>query len=73
MDAAAFKPLIPELTQAVNAVIDRFGGSISAEHGIGVAKRAALAARLPEEQRLLLAGLKRLFDPQGLLAPGRIW
>jgi FAD/FMN-containing dehydrogenase len=73
MDAAAFKPLIPGLTQDVNAVIDRFSGSISAEHGIGVAKRAALAARLPEEQRLLLAGLKRLFDPQGLLAPGRIW
>ena len=47
-------------------------GSISAEHGIGRAKRGAFLADLPEVDRSLMQGLKRLLDPQGLLAPGRV-
>ena len=48
------------------------GGSIAAEHGIGVAKVAALA-RNAEPARLAAMGLlKRSLDPGGLLNPGVI-
>ncbi|GAB0119160.1 FAD-binding oxidoreductase [Acidisoma sp. 7E03] len=47
-------------------------GSISAEHGIGRSKRAAFLETLPEVERDLMQGLKRLLDPQGLLSPGRV-
>lgn len=54
----------------VNACVDRYQGSISAEHGIGRLKRKDFEARLPPAQRALLTGLRQLFDPQGLLNPG---
>lgn len=53
-------------------VVDRFGGSLSAEHGIGLEKRVAFAARIPPLQTDLLRKVKSAFDPDGLLSPGRL-
>ncbi|RUR47473.1 FAD-binding oxidoreductase [Vreelandella populi] len=53
-------------------VLDEFHGSISAEHGIGRTKQAAYLARLSPIERELLSGVKSLFDPKGLMNPGRI-
>ena len=55
---------------ALDAVLDRFGGSISAEHGIGRLKRAAFEARLPPAQRRLLEAVRHAVDPEGLMNPG---
>lgn len=49
-----------------------YRGSISAEHGIGRAKRISFLKDLPEVELSLMRGLKSLLDPQGLLAPGRV-
>lgn len=49
-----------------------FRGSISAEHGIGRAKRRAFLAGLPEVELALMRGVKALLDPAGLLSPGRV-
>ena len=54
----------------VNAAVDRFAGSISAEHGIGRLKRADFEARLPPTQRDLLAALRAALDPQQVMNPG---
>jgi glycolate oxidase len=51
----------------------RYGGAVSGEHGIGRAKRAALAAHAPAAELRYEAEIKRLFDPDGILAPGRIF
>ena len=50
----------------------RFQGSISAEHGIGRAKRHAFLDGTPEVELSLMRGLKQLLDPKGLLSRGRV-
>lgn len=55
---------------AVLVLAASMGGSISAEHGIGVAKRAALGlTRSPAEIEAMVA-VKRALDPAGILNPG---
>lgn len=61
------------LQRTVNEAVDRYGGSISAEHGIGVAKRASFAARIPPAELALFRGLKTLLDPDNTLGRGRIF
>ena len=47
-------------------------GSVSAEHGIGVAKRAYLGSSRTPEEIALMRLLKRTLDPKGILNPGVI-
>ncbi|MFN3237886.1 MAG: FAD-binding oxidoreductase [Pseudomonadales bacterium] len=62
--------------QVVNAVYaglpDR-GGSISAEHGIGLQKKHHLNLSRNETEIMLMKRLKLAFDPQGILNPGKIF
>lgn len=60
------------LEEQLFEVLDEFHGSISAEHGIGRTKQAAYLARLSPIERELISGVKSLFDPKGLMNPGRI-
>ena len=73
VDAAAF---VRDREAAVNAVVydsvAAFGGSISAEHGIGALKRDELAARKSPVALQLMRAIKRALDPNGLLNPGRV-
>ena len=59
---------------AVNAcvydVVDRFGGTFSAEHGIGRLKRGDLAARKAAPAVAMMRAIKAALDPQGVLNPG---
>jgi len=55
---------------AINAVLDRYRGSISAEHGIGRLKRADFEARLSPVRRTLLTALKEAIDPDMIMNPG---
>ncbi len=48
------------------------GGQVSGEHGIGYAKRPYLKASLAPEVRKLMRGIKAVFDPNGILNPGKI-
>jgi glycolate oxidase len=47
------------------------GGTISGEHGVGVLKHPWLADELGEDVLALGRGVKRVFDPAGILNPGR--
>lgn len=51
-------------------LVARYQGSISAEHGIGRAKRSAFKAGLPDVQRKLLERLKLAIDPHLTMNPG---
>jgi glycolate oxidase len=48
------------------------GGTITGEHGVGSAKLPYLTARLGEGQMQLQRGIKSVFDPAGILNPGRL-
>ncbi|TGN67892.1 FAD-binding oxidoreductase, partial [Paracoccus liaowanqingii] len=54
----------------LNTVLDRYDGSISAEHGIGRLKREDFEARLSETQRALLTAIKGALDPGRVMNPG---
>jgi FAD/FMN-containing dehydrogenase len=54
----------------VNAVLDRYAGSISAEHGIGRLKRGDFESRLGPVQRDMIERLKAAFDPELRMNPG---
>lgn len=53
-------------------VVDHFGGSISAEHGIGQLRRAELQHRKPPAELDLMRQIKRLIDPDDLMNPGKL-
>ncbi|MDQ1902282.1 FAD-binding oxidoreductase [Paracoccus sp. WLY502] len=54
----------------VNEVLDRYSGSISAEHGIGRLKKADFDNRLPAVRRHLLGLVKNALDPKMTMNPG---
>ncbi|WP_288393152.1 FAD-binding oxidoreductase [uncultured Herbaspirillum sp.] len=61
-----------ELNRVVHDSVDRFGGSISAEHGLGALKREEiLRYKSPVELRLMRA-IKAALDPQQLMNPGKV-
>ncbi|MGZ6995275.1 MAG: FAD-linked oxidase C-terminal domain-containing protein [Acidimicrobiia bacterium] len=60
----------PTVDDAVLDLVIEMGGSISAEHGIGIAKRAALARSAPPGELAAMRALKRALDPNDILNPG---
>ena len=65
--------------RAVRDVMDRLyaaaralNGAVSGEHGIGHAKRSFLLESLGERQLQLMRGIKAVFDPNGILNPGKV-
>jgi FAD/FMN-containing dehydrogenase len=71
-DKDAFLARWYEVNSVVHAVLKKFGGSISAEHGIGVMKRDLLPDVKDPVALELMRGLKHLLDPKGILNPGKV-
>jgi FAD/FMN-containing dehydrogenase len=69
-DKDAFLARWHEINDLVHAIVDRHGGSISAEHGIGRLKRHLLPEVKDAVALDLMRSLKRTLDPQGLFNPG---
>ncbi|MFC4486128.1 FAD-binding oxidoreductase [Tepidiphilus baoligensis] len=66
-------PLIePRLSGLVHDTVAEFGGSISAEHGIGRLKAELLPRYKSEEELSLLRRLKAAIDPENLFNPGKV-
>jgi len=72
MDKKDFLARWHEVNQVVFAVVKKYAGSISAEHGVGVIKRDILQDYKDPVALDLMRGLKHLLDPNGILNPGKV-
>jgi len=71
-DKAVFLTLTEVITPAVHAIVGKHGGSISAEHGIGQMKRGELAEVKSPVALDLMRRIKKDFDPEGIMNPGKV-
>jgi FAD/FMN-containing dehydrogenase len=71
-DKAAFLARWHEVNKVVFAVVQSLGGSISAEHGVGVMKRDELPDYKDPVAIELMRALKHTLDPNGILNPGKV-
>ena len=70
----------PELVEKAERAVEEIfrsalavGGTLSGEHGIGNTKSKYLSLEVPPREMALMRELKRLFDPNGILNPGKIF
>jgi len=71
-DGAAFLARWDAVQQVVHDIVHDFGGSISAEHGIGVMKVDQLRRYKSHEALEAMRAIKHAFDPRGILNPGKL-
>jgi len=71
-DTAAFLARWDEINTLVHDIVHALGGSISAEHGIGRMKRAENGRFKSPLELEMMRRVKRAFDPQGLMNPGKL-
>lgn len=72
MDRAAFLAEWSRFNRIVHDIVDELGGSIAAEHGIGLIKREELERYGDPVALDLMRRLKVALDPEGILNPGKI-
>ncbi|WP_109513910.1 FAD-binding oxidoreductase [Pseudomonas ovata] len=73
MDNAVFFETCAKVNTWVFEIVQKYNGSISAEHGVGMTKRDYLAySRSPAEIEYMKA-IKAVFDPNGIMNPGKIF
>jgi D-lactate dehydrogenase (cytochrome) len=71
-NAADFLSRWHEVNTVVFDIVMRMGGSISAEHGIGVLKRDELPGVKDKVAIELMRAIKAMLDPQGIMNPGKV-
>ena len=60
------------VAEAIHDLAVALGGSFSAEHGIGLLKTGDMARHKSPEELTVMARVKRVLDPTGLLNPGKV-
>ena len=68
----AFIAATPAVNRIVHDIVHELGGSISAEHGIGQLKRSELQHYKSSVELEMMRAIKRVFDPKGLMNPGKV-
>lgn len=68
-DKAEFLTHWDDVSEAVFDIVGKYGGSISAEHGIGIMKRETLAKRADPGKMTLLRAVKSAIDPTNMMNP----
>jgi FAD/FMN-containing dehydrogenase len=71
MERAAFMAREDVIHEAVHDIVAALGGSISAEHGIGVAKREEIRRYKSPVEIALMRRIKEALDPKGIMNPGK--
>ncbi|TNE37630.1 MAG: hypothetical protein EP347_07590, partial [Alphaproteobacteria bacterium] len=62
-----------EVEKIVYDGVRKLNGSVSAEHGIGLEKRDYLSWTRSDQEIALMKQIKKIFDPNGILNPGKVF
>lgn len=73
LDKAVFFKQCSQVSVDIFDCVKRFGGSISAEHGVGLLKKPFLSYSRDAAEIAYMHAMKRVFDPKGIMNPGKIF
>src|SRR5690554_3276675 len=62
-----------QVNKWVFEIVEKYQGSVSAEHGVGMTKKPYLQYTRSEAEIAYLRGIKQVFDPNGIINPGKIF
>jgi FAD/FMN-containing dehydrogenase len=68
----AFLAMTGALNRKVHDIVARYGGSISAEHGLGRLRREEIARYKSPVEIELMRRIKAALDPRGIMNPGKL-
>ncbi len=72
LEEEVWKQRLGEVMEQLYAAARKLEGQVSGEHGIGHAKKHFLEQSLGSRQLELMRGIKAVFDPKGILNPGKV-
>jgi len=73
MKAEEFSTYCHQVDNELFKLVQEFSGSISAEHGVGLLKKDFLSYSRTPHELTLMRQIKQVFDPKGILNPGKIF
>ncbi len=73
LDKETFFAQCAKVSVGVFEIVEKFGGSVSAEHGVGLLKKDYLSYSRSETEIALMRQVKQVFDPKGVMNPGKIF
>ena len=73
MNEENWKHKLPKGIREIFELCKSLGGTISGEHGIGYVQKSYMDVVFNKEELDLMRGIKKLFDPKGILNPGKIF
>lgn len=72
VSVADFQERCKAVSTEIFTVIQDMGGSVSAEHGVGLLKKDFLAFSRSADEIALMRGIKQVFDPNNIMNPGKV-
>jgi FAD/FMN-containing dehydrogenase len=73
LEMEEFQRRCGEVSTWVFEIVQRYGGSISAEHGVGLLKKDYLGYSCSDTEIAIMRQIKKAFDPAGIMNPGKIF
>ncbi|MEZ5489817.1 MAG: FAD-binding oxidoreductase [Gammaproteobacteria bacterium] len=73
LDLQVFQEQCGKVSKEVFQLVKEYGGSVSAEHGVGLLKKAFLTSSRDPAEISYMRAVKKVFDPNGIMNPGKIF
>jgi len=73
LSIAEFQQRCGEVSRWVFEIVERHGGSVSAEHGVGLLKKDYLRYSRSQAEIDIMRQIKQAFDPRGIMNPGKVF
>lgn len=73
LDKDTFFTKCQQVNKWVFDIVEKHGGSVSAEHGVGLVKKDYLHYTRSAADIAIMRGIKSVFDPKGVMNPGKIF